>query len=120
MVGSLLWSPHGIRKEHELASSLLDQLADNHTRRQQLAVERDELIFAAKTAGIPITHIAKSVGLSPMQVHRILHEAWLVVRVESLAPVSWWRSEEAAKNAAGTNGDHYYRKVELSEDGSWQ
>jgi hypothetical protein len=101
-------------------ASILNQLEQNAKKRAQLAVERDELIFAAKTVGLPVTHIARSVGLSAMQVHRILREAWLVVDSESLAPVSWWRSKEAAALNTGTDGTRYYRQVELNEDGSWQ
>lgn len=101
-------------------TEIVTLLERNATRRAELAVERDELIFAAKTAGVPVTHIARAVGLSAMQVHRIIREAWLVVDAETLAPVGWWRSEKAAANAAGTDGRHYYRMVNLHEDGSWE
>lgn len=52
----------------------LEALRKNRADRERLSAERDELIVAAKSAKVPVTHIAKAVGLSAMQVHRVLNE----------------------------------------------
>lgn len=55
-----------------MPTDLLTRLQKNARARERLLAERDELILQAKTAAVPATHIAAAVGLSPMQVHRIL------------------------------------------------
>ena len=52
----------------------LEALRENRAERERLNTERDELIVAAKLAKKPVTHIAEAVGLSAMQVHRILND----------------------------------------------
>jgi len=47
----------------------------NARQRAKLLRERDQLIIEAKAAKIPVAHIAAAVGLSAMQVHRIIRDA---------------------------------------------
>jgi hypothetical protein len=97
----------------------LKKLQHNARRRAELLEERDDLIFDARAAGVPVTHIAEAAGLSAMHVHRLLREAWLVAEVETGKPISWHRSEEAARNMAATNGNWYFGRRIRNEDGSW-
>ena len=58
-----------------MAGDDLERLRVNARQRANLLRERDELIIEAKTAKIPVTHIAAAIGLSAMQVHRIIRDA---------------------------------------------
>ncbi|WP_223691083.1 hypothetical protein [Leifsonia poae] len=58
-----------------MADDWLTKLKDVRAARKRVDLERDELIIAAASAGVPKTHIADAVGLSSMQVHRILNAA---------------------------------------------
>jgi hypothetical protein len=51
------------------------ELKHNPQKRVGLALERDELVFEAKTMGLPVTHIAAAIGLDRIQIHRILRDA---------------------------------------------
>lgn len=53
----------------------LKQLERNAAKRAELLAERDQLIANAKADKVPVTHIAKAVGLSAMQVHRIINDS---------------------------------------------
>ena len=100
-------------------TDILTRLKNNAQLRDELVRERDDLIFLAKTEGVPVTHIAEAIGLDRTQVHRILRDSWLVAEVGTGKVVGWYRSEEAAKAAAGTDNRYYQRKVEVAADGSW-
>ena len=110
--------PHSLTLEVPL-NDTLSRLKKNAQRRDELVRERDDLIFLAKTEGVPVTHIAEAIGLDRTQVHRILRDSWLVAEVGTGKIVGWYRSEEAAKAAAGNDGRYYQRNVEVADDGTW-
>ena len=58
--------------EHPELTELLEQ---NRRDRERLQAERDALILRARQEGMKVTHIANAVGLSTMQVHRIVGPA---------------------------------------------
>jgi heme-degrading monooxygenase HmoA len=103
-----------------VAGDELERLAQNARQRAELLQERDELIFGAKTAHVPVTRIAEAVGLSAMQVHRLLRESWIVADAATGAVSSWWRTEEAAEAARAGDPTKYVRAVNVEPDGTWQ
>lgn len=54
---------------------LLSAVADAAARRESADAERTAAILAAYAAGVPVTHIASSAGLSRQYVHRIIAKA---------------------------------------------
>lgn len=55
-------------------AEILALLRKNAARRDALLEERDRLIVEARSAGATVVDIAEAIGLSRMQVHRILNE----------------------------------------------
>jgi hypothetical protein len=97
----------------------LTALKKNAEHRDALIIERDTLIFQAKSEGAPVTHIADAIGLDRTQIHRILRDSWLVAEVATGKIRGWHRSEEAAKAEASLDANRYYRQVQVEANGSW-
>jgi hypothetical protein len=53
-------------------ADVLAVLRRNAAARARLLAERDQLIREARDANVPVVWIAEAVGLTRMQVHRIL------------------------------------------------
>ncbi|MEO6116271.1 MAG: helix-turn-helix domain-containing protein [Pseudolysinimonas sp.] len=100
-------------------SDTLRALKLNARMRDTLAIERDSLIFQAKSDGLPVTQIAEAIGLERTQVHRILRDSWLVAELGTGTVMGWYRSEEAAEAARGADPTLYSREVQVEADGSW-
>lgn len=54
------------------AARWVDRLETHKSEQARIMAERDQLIREANSAGMGPTLIGKSIGLSAMQVHRIL------------------------------------------------